>query len=147
MKIIKFIVIFIIAISMTSCGFKDINIGIPSKIEFQELSLDGIKLKIFLPIENKNNFSFNIKSINLDLYLNGKNIGKIDKIDKLKIEANSKNIYTVYFEINTKEALSNIIYIYKELKSSSPKLEVNGYLKVSKLGIAKKVKVVHKQNI
>ncbi|MDL2262406.1 LEA type 2 family protein [Bacteroidales bacterium OttesenSCG-928-I21] len=144
MKQLKFITLLIcISFLFVSCDIKDVKIDIPTNVELQKLSLDAIKLKIYLPIENQNNFSFNIKGADLGLYLNGKYIGKINKIEKIKVEANSKNTYPIYFEINPKESLTNAFPLLKELQGKNSQFKINGHIKVSKFLINRKLNVNH----
>ncbi|MDR2009846.1 MAG: LEA type 2 family protein [Bacteroidales bacterium] len=147
MKYTGFILLLIIvSLLFSSCDVKDVTVNPPTNVEIQEISLKNVKIKIYIPIENYNDFSFKIKKADLNLYVNGKFAGKIDKIDKLKIESNSKNVYPVYFEFNPKEALTNILPLMNELQQKNAKFEVDGYIKVSKLFITKKIKVNHKQD-
>ncbi|MDD2385297.1 MAG: LEA type 2 family protein [Bacteroidales bacterium] len=141
------IIILVLSLGFVSCSVQNVVISNPSGIEAEELSMKAVKLKIFIPIENPNNFSFKIKNANLDLLVNGRNVGKITKIDKLKIPANSKETYPVSFEISPKEALTNVLYLVGELNRRKPELEVNGTITVAKFGIPKRIKVNHKQNI
>ena len=55
---------------LSACSIQNINIGNPTGIEPEELSIKAINLKIFVPIENPNNFSFKIRNVNLDLLVN-----------------------------------------------------------------------------
>ena len=114
--------------------------------EVEELSMKAVKLQIMIPIENPNNFSFKIRNINLDLIINDRNVGKVKKMDKVKIPANSKDTYPVSFELTTKDALANILFLVGELQKRNPELKVTGTVTVSKLGIPKRIKVEHEQN-
>jgi len=130
-----------------SCSIQQIDIGNPTGIEPEELSMKAIRLKVFIPIENPNNFSFKIRNVNLDLLVNGKNVGKVKKMDKVKIEANSKETYPVSFEITPADALSNVLFLLGELQNRNPELEVTGTVTVAKFGVPKRIKVNHKQSI
>lgn len=130
-----------------SCSIQQIDIGNPENIEIEELSMRGIKLKLMVPIENPNNFSFKIKNVNLDLLVNDRNVGKVKKMDKVLIPANSKDVYPVSFELEPKDALTNILFLVGELQSRSPDLEVKGTVTVAKFGVPKRIKVDHKQQV
>ncbi len=132
---------------LSACSIQNINIGNPTGIEPEELSIKAINLKIFVPIENPNNFSFKIRNVNLDLLVNGRNVGKVNKMDKVQIKANSKETYPVSFRITPADALTNVLFLLKELQNRNPELEVQGTVTVSKFGIPKKIKVEHKQNL
>lgn len=137
----------LLVLILGSCSVQQPIIGTPTGIEAEELSMKAVRLKILVPIENPNNFSFKLKKVDLDLFVNGKNVGKVNKLDKVRIKANSKETYPVGFEITPAEALTNVLYLIGELQGRSPQLEVKGSITVSKLGIPKKIKVDHKQKL
>jgi len=141
------IIILAISLSMASCSVQNIVVGKPTNVEAEELSLKAVKLRVFIPIDNPNSFSFKIKNADLYLLVNGRNVGKIKKIEKVKIPANSKETYTVSFEITPKEALTNVLFLVGELQKRKPELEVKGTITVAKFGIPKRIKVNHKQSI
>lgn len=129
-----------------SCAIQELSIGNPEGIEVEELSMKSVKLKIQIPIKNPNNLSFTVKKMNLDLIVSDRNVGKVKKLGKIRIPANSKQTYDVSFELTPKDALSNVLYLVGELQRRKPKLEVNGTITVSKFGIPKRIKVEHKQS-
>ena len=143
-------IIFLILLSaffLTSCEIKEISVGMPTNFDVQELSLKSIKLKIFIPINNPNDFSFKVKDADVDLFVGSTKIGKITNFDKIKIEKNINKEYPVYFEIATKEALSQIFTLYNELRKSKPNLLLDGKITVSKGIVIKKIQVHHSQKI
>ncbi|HNQ68932.1 MAG TPA: LEA type 2 family protein [Bacteroidales bacterium] len=129
-----------------SCKVQQLNIGNPEGMEIEELSMKSVRLKIMVPIENPNNFSFKVRNVNLDLLVNDRNVGKVKKLDAVKISAKSKEVYPVSFELTPKDAVTNILFLLGELQKRSPELEVTGSVTVSKLGIPYKIKVEHEQN-
>ena len=80
-----FFSLFFISILLSSCAFNKLNIGQPENLEVEELSMQAVRLKVYIPIENPNNISFNVKNLNLDLILNGKNVGKVKNLAKVTI--------------------------------------------------------------
>ena len=133
-------IIFIIglmSITLFSCSVQNIDIGNPTGVEPEELSMKAVRLKIFIPIDNPNTFSFNIKKVDLDLFVNGRNVGKVNKMEKIKIPAKSKDTYPVTFEIKPKDALTNVLFLIGEIQKRNPELEVKGIVTVSKFGLPK----------
>jgi LEA14-like dessication related protein len=126
---------------------QNITVGYPKNYEVQQLSLSSIKLKIFLPIENPNNFSITIKDADLDLFVNNFKAGKINNVERLKINANSSYAYPIIFEISTKETLSNLLTLYKAFSGGTPELRFKGNIKASSFGLTKKIKVNHVEKI
>ncbi len=139
-------ILSLISILLTSCAFNKLNVGNPEKFEIEELNMKAVRLNVYIPIENPNNFSFNVRNLNLDLIVNSKNVGKVKKLKKIKILKNSKQTYPFSFELNTKETLTNIIYLVSELQRRNPELKIDGNITVAKFGISKKIKIDHKQS-
>lgn len=137
------LIVFVVILGFTSCSVQKPSVGIPQGVEIEKLSVSGIRLKLLLPIENPNNMSFNIKSMDLSLFVNGKNVGKISKMKKIKIAANSRQSYPVSFELSSSEAMSKVLFLISEFQGSTPLLELKGSLKVSKLGISKRIPIEH----
>jgi LEA14-like dessication related protein len=142
----KTVLAILVSILFLSCSVKEPIIGNPAGLEVEELSMKSVKLKVMIPIENPNNFSFTIRNLNLDLIVSDRNVGKVKRLDKVKIPANSKDSYAVSFELTPKDALNNILFLVGELQKRKPKLEVKGTITVSKLGIPRRIKVEHEQN-
>jgi len=142
----KNLLLIILSFLFFSCSIQQLNIGNPEGLEIEELSMNGVRLKIMVPIENPNNFSFKIKKVNLDLIINERNVGKVNKLEKVSITANSNEIYPVSFALETKEALSNILFLVGELQKRNPELQIKGSITVSKFGIPYKIKVDQEQN-
>ncbi len=141
-----FFSLIIVSILVSSCSFNKLHIGQPERLEVEELSMQGVRLKVYIPIENPNNISFNVKNLNLDLILNDRNVGKIKKLKKTKILKNSKQTYPFSFEVTPKDALTNIIYLVSELQRRNPELKIDGSVTVSKMLISKKIKIDHKES-
>jgi LEA14-like dessication related protein len=142
----KTVLAILVSILFLSCSVQEPIIGNPEGLEVEELSMKSVKLKIMIPIENPNSFSFTIRNLNLDLIVSERNVGKVNRLDKIRIPANSKDSYAVSFELTPKDALNNILFLVGELQKRKPKLEVKGTITVSKLGIPKRIKVEHEQN-
>lgn len=130
-----------------NCKVQELKVDKPQNLQVKELNLQSVKLTVDLPVENPNNFSFNLKKLDLDLYVNGRNVGKLKQSRNVKIKANSKQDYAVAFEITTKEAVNNVLFLVGELQKRNPDLRAQGSIKVSKFGISKKIKVDHTENL
>lgn len=129
----------------TGCEVDEIQVGTPQDLRIEELSFDKIKLEVLVPINNPNNFSFKIQNVDIDLSLNGRKLGKIHKIDKVKIPKKSNDIYAVMFEIKTSEAIGNIMHIIRDLQRGRPTIHLKGHISAGKMFIKKKILVDHVQ--
>ncbi len=146
----KTILISIIAISVAfllfaSCEVEDIEVGTPQELKIDELNTKNIKLIIMLPINNPNNFGFRIRNVDIDIFLSGQKIGKINKIDRVNIPKNSNDIYPIVFEIETSGILVNMMTIIRELQLGRPNIGLKGNIKAGRLFITNNIKVEHEQ--
>ncbi|HOK37720.1 MAG: LEA type 2 family protein [Bacteroidales bacterium] len=130
-----------------SCKVQELKVDKPQNLQVKELNLQNVKFTIDLPIENPNDFSFNVKRLDINLYVNGKNVGKLKQNGNVKIKAKCKQDYPVAFEVTTKEAVNNVLFLVGELQKRNPDLRAQGSIKVSKFGISKKIKVDHTENL
>jgi LEA14-like dessication related protein len=146
-KISVFALFFIAIFCISSCSVKNVGVDVPNNVEISELNLQKIRLKVMLPIDNPNKFSFTVNDADIDFFINDLNLGKINKIEKFKVEANSKKEYPIYIEILPKDIVGNVFSLLNDLKKDSPNVEIKGYLKVSKFGLPMRLKVSHKQDI
>lgn len=142
-----FVVLIGTILLLNSCKIQEIKISNPENLKVEELNLKNVKLKMDLPIKNENNFSFTVKKLDLDLYVNGRNVGKLKQTKKIIIKKKCDNVYPVHFEISTKEALNNVLFLYGELQKRNPELNATGTVKVSKFVFSKKIKVNQNQNL
>lgn len=135
----------ILPLLFSSCISDEITVGDPQDLRIEELSMNGIKLIVFLPINNPNQISFNLLSADIDVYLNNRKLGKVNSLDRIKIPRVSHEIYPVFFEIEPSKAAQNIFTIIRDFQMGSPKLAFKGNIRVSKFLIFKNIDVDHEQ--
>jgi len=105
------------------------------------LDLKEIKIKIWLPIENPNNIKFNVKNVDLDIYVNGLKLGKITSMEKVHIPKKSDKTYAIKLDVKMKDLGMSALTALKQLRSKHVMLAVEGDVTVSKFIIVKKVEV------
>jgi LEA14-like dessication related protein len=145
MKIKNILLFFVLVLTFSACKIQQIDIGKPEGLEVEELTMKSVKLKIMVSIKNPNNFAIKVKKVDLDLLVNDRDMGKIGNMEKLNIPANSSETYPVSFELTPKDAVTNILFLMKELQQTRPKLALTGFVKVGAFGLTKKIKVEQEQ--
>ena len=130
-----------------SCKYQEITIGTPNGLRVKDISLEKVNLQIDIPINNPNNFSFNISKTELEVYIAGVKIGTITKFEKTKIDARSNEVYPVGFSFKPTDILGNSIKLVSELSKRNTEVEVKGKIRVSKFIIAKNIKVHSKETV
>ncbi len=137
-----FILIFLLVLlSLVACNIQAPIIGNPTDYQVEKLDLKEIKIKIWLPIENPNNIKFNVKNVDLDIYVNGLKLGKITSMEKVHIPKKSDKTYAIKLDVKMKDLGMSALTALKQLRSKHVMLAVEGDVTVSKFIIVKKVEV------
>ena len=71
----------LIILSLSSCSvYKSIDVGDITDVKFRGMTDNKILLDLKIPITNPNNFNLKIKSLDLDISVNGKYMGKMTRL-------------------------------------------------------------------
>lgn len=147
----KYILLPIIAItiilSMASCSIQEISVGKPKNVKVDNLNLSGIKISGEIPINNTNNFGFNIKGVKLDIAVNGLQVGSLNKKEKIHIKPNSNTAYPINYEASFKEIVKDPVALRNALSKGSGTIKLTGHVTASKFIISKKIKIEHEEKI
>ena len=142
MKFLKITILFsLISILLTSCNVKEVEIGNIKSFNIVNINKEFITVDLAAKVKNPNNFSFTISKVNLDISFNGIDLGKIDKVEKVKIAKNSNEVQHLVFKINLKHIKEESMLFIPSLLSSRAKIKVTGYIKARKLLLSKKIKI------
>lgn len=131
----------IISLLVLSCKVQQPIIGEPERIQVDEAKLSGAKIRVWLPIENPNNFKFNVKDVSLDIYVNGTKLGKVTHMEKVCLPKKSKASYALKLDIRTKDLAVSSLSVLHDLRSRKVRLGLQGDLIVSKFVFIKKVDI------
>ena len=132
---------------LQSCSIQHVTVGKPKDGKIDNLSLSGIKFIGKIPINNPNNFGFNLKKAKLDVEVNGIYMGCINKKEKIHIKPNSNETYTLNYDASLKDAVKDPVALKNALLKGSPKVKVSGYVKVSKFIVSKKIDVNFEESL
>ena len=128
----KIVLIFIASIFIfTSCKFKEVVIGDVQNIAISEMTDEYVAVDLFMPIKNPNNFAFKISKVNLDISLNGIDLGKAYKMTKVKVPANSSDTYKFTVKIKLKNVANSSMAFLGAMLSNKAKLKLKGYVKAN----------------
>ncbi|MFH2144073.1 MAG: LEA type 2 family protein [Bacteroidota bacterium] len=140
------ILLLIITILFVGCKIQEVNIGDVQGIKFKELNKQAVNLEIQMPIENPNNFKFSITKVDLDIAINKSELGKVKKIKKIVIPANSNEIHSFLIEVEYKKLMAGTVSIIGGLLKNKTEFKIDGYIKVRAFGfVSKKIKI-HENN-
>lgn len=147
-KLSILVLVFSMALcGMTSCDIQKISVGTPKDVKLNNLSLSGISISGKIPIENPNNFGFNVKGVKLDVTINDIPIGCLNKKEKIHINPKSKDAYQINYDASFKDVVKDPKALIGAFTKGGATLKLSGYVKVSKFIISKKIKVDHQENL
>lgn len=138
----KFLLFIIPFFLLTGCiTLKEVNVGKIEGVKIHDISKDGVKLELIVPIENKNNFKIKIKNVKLALDVNKVSMGEIKKIKKVVIPANSKETHSIYVEAKIENLMAGTMSLASGLLKNKANIKVSGYIKAKAFFISKKIEI------
>lgn len=148
MKTRKIVVLILITITLSSCNaYKMVNIGDVQKVDFKGMVNNKISLELQVPVSNPNTYKIKIKSMDLDVSINGSYIGKMKNPNQIIIPPKSNDIQVFIVDVYVKNALASMASLYKIRNSRSFEMEIIGTIKVKALVRGKTIQVSEKQQV
>ena len=147
-RIVNFIGLIAIVIILSSCNaYKSVDIGTVDDLNFKGMVDNKISLELKVPVTNPNGYKIKIKSMDLDVTLNGKYLGNMKNTKEIVIPAKSDEIQTFSVDIYVKNAFASMASLYRMRKAKSVVMQIEGTIKVKALLKAKVIKVSEKQSV
>lgn len=147
-RIINITSLVLIVIVLSSCKvYKTVDIGDVNNVDFKGLVDNRVRLDMKIPISNPNVYKIKIKSMDLDLKINGNYIGKMTIVDEIVIPPKSEDIQDFPVEIIVKNPFASMAVMYKIRSAKSFEMEINGTIKVKALINTKTIEVSEKQRV
>lgn len=141
--LISLISIFI----FSSCQVKEISIGDIKNISIVEMNKDYIDVDLMIQIKNPNNFGFKVTKADINLEMNGVNLGKVTKFKKVKIPANSNEEHKFSIRVKMEDLKQGGIAFLGSLLSNKAGLNMKGYIKARSFLITKKIDVDYNKKV
>jgi len=136
------ILVLLLSVLLTGCNIKPVEVGNIEGAKLKELTSKHLSMEISMSVKNPNNFGFKIKDVNMDIKLNDVKVGKVKKVDKVAISANSNDIHSFLIEVEFSEVLSGALALFGSLMKGEVKIGIKGYFKVGAFMIlTKKIEV------
>ncbi|MFC2151262.1 LEA type 2 family protein [Bacteroidota bacterium] len=148
MKIKNIIGIILIVVILGSCNaYESINIGNVNNVNLKGMVENKISLELQVPVSNPNGFKIKIKSMDLDVTLNGDYLGNMKNANEIIIPAKSDQVQNILVDVYVKNPLASMAVMYKLRKSKNIEMQIEGTIKVKAFLRSKTVKVSEKQNV
>ena len=147
-RITNLIGLILLTIVLSSCNaYKSVNIGYIENVNFKGMVDNRISLELQVPITNPNRYKIKIKSMDLDVTVNGNYLGKMKNSSEIVIPAKSDEVHNFLVDIYVKNALASMASMYKLRKAKSIEMQIEGTIKVKALLNSKTIKVSEKQSV
>ena len=147
-RIINLIGLILLTVVLSSCNaYKSVNIGDIDNVNFKGMIDNKISLELQVPITNPNGYKIKIKSMDLDVTVNGNYLGKMKNSSEIVIPAKSDEVHNFLVDIYVKNALASMASMYKLRKAKSIEMQIEGTIKVKALLNSKTIKVSEKQSV
>ena len=148
MKNKSVILLISVLIFFSGCNaYKSIEIGEIKAFKFKGLTDNIVTLDLNIPIKNLNAFNLKVKSMDLDISVNGKYIGKMTNPSKIIIPKNLDGIQIFPVQIEVKNILASSMTFYKLKNAKNIEIQIEGKIKVKALLHSKTIVVSEKRNV
>ena len=139
---------FFIFLFLASCSpVEEVRIGPAKGVEINGFSGKQVSFKVMVTIENPNRQSFTLRTLDLDVSLNGTYIGQIKSTEKVNIPKRSGKVYTFPLSAELESSSLSVLaladlflhrYIDVELKGMA---EINSGLMRKKIPVNEQEKI------
>lgn len=141
----RYLLFFSVIITLQSCVvFKELKFKGISSHKIEEVSFkNGVKLNLGVKLENPNWFAIKVRGGEIDVKANGINLGKFAISKAVKIPKKSDGVIDIAIDAKVKNLLGGGLLSLIKMATSGGKfkIELDGYVKASALGMKKRVKV------
>lgn len=147
-KLLKLIQLLLIVFILSGCSiYKSMDIGDVNNVDFKGMIDNKVSLNMKIPISNPNAYKIRLKSMDLDLKINGNYIGKMTIANEIVIPPKSEELQEFPVEIIVRNPLAAMTSMYKIRNAKSFEMDINGTIKVKALLRSKKIEVSEKQTV
>lgn len=149
MKKLFFLLLALTTILFSSCGdYQEVTFSGIENMKLLKLSQNGVEAEITAKIKNPNNTSFNIYKSEMDVTLNGLNVGKAYLSENVRIKKNSEEPYKFLIKSDFSAlSITDIPKIISMAMSKNVTIGLKGDLRAGKLFIKKSFPVELTQKV
>ena len=140
--------LFAALLSLSSCKiYQDVDVIEVENVVFNEFDDEGAEAEVWLKIKNPNAYKVVLTDSDIDLYFEGKLLGKVQLVENMEVPKKSLSTQVMKVEVgfdNMEELMGNILtFLFKD----NFVLEAKGYVKGKALFVAKKVDINFKETL
>jgi len=139
---------FFVFLFFVSCStFEEVRIGPATGIEINGFSGKQVNFKVMVNIENPNRQSFTLRTLELDVSLNGTYIGQIKSTEKVNIPKRSGKVYTFPLSAELESSSFNVLALTDLFLHRYINVELKGIAKINSGLMRKKIPVNEQEKI
>lgn len=135
----------LLIVIFNSCSMmQEVQVGDVQEIKINQIRKGRLDLELYIPIENSGKLNLKITKIDLDLKLNGIELGNISNNEKVLINKMSNEIYVFPVEVELKGLIKTTMALISLAEKSKAEYKLTGNLKVKYLCIKKSIHIDEK---
>ena len=136
---IKNLVIVILSVfTLTSCfDYEDVEFKGMEGFNIEERNENNLTVRLDMKVDNPNDYNITVKKSTLDIYLNGKYVGKTKMQNPIKLKKRKEGIYPVYLKTNGSDLMKVGLGSLGGLMGGNLKVRLKGDVKAKAYGIGK----------
>lgn len=149
MRTLRTWIALILMVQLSACSFyKEVEVSEVKDIHVTRFDKDFVEAEVEVVINNPNWYRVLLTDSDIDVYLNGKKIGRIQLKEKIILPRKTLNTRTILmkgdYEAMESSFLESILTV---LFASSSKVKVDGYMKGRAFFVSRKVDVMLEKDI
>lgn len=149
MRALRGVFVFLLMMQLSACSFyKEVEVSEVKDITVTRFDKDFVEAEVEVVINNPNWYRVLLTDSDIDVYLNGDKIGKIQLREQIVLPRKTLNTRTILmkgdYEAMQTSFLESILTV---LFASSSKVKVEGYMKGRAFFVSRKVDVALEKDI
>ena len=132
----------LLIVILGSCSMmQEIQVGDMQEIKIDQIRKGRLNLELYIPIENPGKLNIKLTKMDLDLKLNGIELGNISNNEKVLINKMSNKIYMFPVEVELKGLIKTTMALISLAEKSMAKYRLTGNLRVKYFCIKKSIHI------
>ncbi len=143
-----FAISFFVFLFLASCSpVEEVRIGPATGVEINGFSGKQVNFKVMVNIENPNRQSFTLRTLYLDVSLNGTYIGQIKSTEQVNIPKRSSKVYTFPLSAELESSSLSVLTLADLFLHRYIDVEIKGMAKINSGLMRKKIPVNEQEKI
>ena len=132
----------LLIMTLGSCSMmQEIQVGDVQEIKINQIRKGGLDLELYIPIENPGKQNLKLTKMDLDLNLNGIELGNISNNEKVLIKKMSDEIYMFPVEVELKGFIKTTMALISLAEKNTAEYRLTGNLRVKYLCIKRNIQI------